>query len=438
MRKKHRLLFFCLAASITALFLCAASESGAGEALHRTGLAAPWHDHLFAGLEQSSSCMSILMEAASKAGVNGAIHHDNTYTGNGCFIQYLVSSQDGYDATFTSLYINISDPTIEKSCENNPQDPYVLTTFHGYNAVTYYRKDETRMVNDVPYTNEYKDFTWCMYKGDRAYRPGVSTGTASIEVFGAAHDPIPIAEILLSIAEARLPLSEVPVPGTAQAVSPVIPGELVPGQPGVPSGQTAPTDAGGFFGIPMAVILGSLGIPVLGAAAGAILSAILSGLSSAAGSSAGVSSAAVPPVTVSPGSVPPAPVSPPEVSNVVSSPPAAQEESHPLGYVNERGEVWDKRDWDKSGKKGFVSKDVHDWAEQQRALDREWTDHGGWQTRLEQEHSRKWDDKNRKATESEDSELKAKEEAETQDLTDKRAKLDEDKPIKDVGKRDFY
>jgi hypothetical protein len=99
---------------------------------------------------------------------------------------------------------------------------------------------------------------------------------------------------------------------------------------------------------------------------------------------------------------------------------------------------YDQREWDKAAGPGWVSKDMRDWAQGNRDQQREWTDHGGWQTRPEQIQSQKWDDNNSNASKREDSELKAKEEAELQDLADKRAKLDEDKPIKDVGKRGFY
>jgi hypothetical protein len=51
-----------------------------------------------------------------------------------------------------------------------------------------------------------------------------------------------------------------------------MPGEVVP--PVAPTDPTVPTDSGGVFGIPPLVILGSLGIPVLGAFAGAAVASL--------------------------------------------------------------------------------------------------------------------------------------------------------------------
>lgn len=67
-----------------------------------------------------------------------------------------------------------------------------------------------------------------------------------------------------------------------EEILPVDPGEVVPGQPGAPTDQTVPTDTGGLFGIPLAVILGSLGIPIAGAITGAVVSSLLSAISSTA------------------------------------------------------------------------------------------------------------------------------------------------------------
>jgi hypothetical protein len=83
------------------------------------------------------------------------------------------------------------------------------------------------------------------------------------------------------------PMPEESLPATIEEVLPIEPEEVIPDQPEVPSDETVPTEPGGLFGIPLPIILGSLGIPIAGAAAGAVLSAIMSGLSSAAVSSPG-------------------------------------------------------------------------------------------------------------------------------------------------------
>jgi hypothetical protein len=70
------------------------------------------------------------------------------------------------------------------------------------------------------------------------------------------------------------------------------PSKTVPGQPESSIDQAVPANTDGSSGIPMAVILGSVGIPVVGAFAGAVLSTLLSGLSSAGATQVGESLAA--------------------------------------------------------------------------------------------------------------------------------------------------
>jgi len=193
-----------------------------------------------------------------------------------------------------------------------------------------------------------------------------------------------------------------------EEILPVDPGEVVPGQP------VAPTETGGLFGIPLAVILGSLGIPIAGALSGALLSALLSGFSSAAVSTAPVSSATVSSaeVTHAEASLPPAPVTVPK-----------------YGYVNEQGQVWSKREWDDEQRDGFVSKEEYEQTQAMVAQGKEWTK-DGWQTKSEQAQSKQWDENNRKATESEDAEWRAKREAEQKALDQKEAELNIKKVVR--------
>jgi len=274
MQNTHRFRFFSLAGILAAWFLLTPSKPITAYEISRTRYDGPQQDYLIAGSKQASPCMALLLEAASKTGVKGILQNsEDTNYGDGfyrCYVQYVVSSENGSDATKTSFGLTGSQSTIEKSCEYTPQAQFTLTTFHGYNAQTYYRKGETRLVNDMPYTYERKDLDWCMYKGDRSYHLSVGTDTQSIEIYGPAQDPLPIADVLWSLAEDRLPLSE----EAAHPAQPGEPGEIAPGQPGVPA------DSGGQYEVPLAIILGSLGVPILGAFFGAALSAILSALSS--------------------------------------------------------------------------------------------------------------------------------------------------------------
>lgn len=409
MQNKHRFLFFSLAGILAALLLSAAIIPVSGDGPAGSRFYESRQDKLTSGSEQTSPCMAILMEAAKQAGVQGTPRNvsDNAGgTGNqDCSVIFVVSGTGDPppDATSTLLLLTETSPTPEGSCKFEPQEQFQSTTFHGYNAETSYRKGETRMVNDVPYTFEGKWFAWCMHKGERNHYITVYTTTQSIEKYGPAQDPLPIANVLWSLAEDRLPLTEVSVNSTEQPSVPVVPGEVVPGQPEVPTDQTVPidtstpTETGGLFGIPLAVILGSLGIPVAGAVAGAALSAILSGLSSA-----GVSSAAVTNVGASLAS---------GVDNPIVEPIEA----------NVQGLYWSERPWDQAGP-GYVSKDEYEQTKNMLEQGYKWTN-GGWQTPDQIKESNQLQDNNKAAVALEDAEWRAKMEAERQALEQNEAEL---------------
>jgi hypothetical protein len=147
----------------------------------------------------------------------------------------------------------------------------------------------------------------------------------------------------------------------------------------------------------LAVILGSLGIPVAGAVAGAALSAILSGLSSA-----GVSSAAVTNVGASLAS---------GVDNPIVEPIEA----------NVQGLYWSERPWDQAGP-GYVSKDEYEQTKNMLEQGYKWTN-GGWQTPDQIKESNQLQDNNKAAVALEDAEWRAKMEAERQALEQNEAEL---------------
>lgn len=219
-------------------------------------------------------------------------------------------------------------------------------------------------------------------------------------------DAVPLAEALHQAAIKNglyEPMPEEILPATPEEIMPVDPGEVVPGQPGVPTDQPVPTDTstptetGGLFGIPLAVILGSLGIPVAGALAGAVLSAILSGLSSA-----GVSSAAVTNVGASLAS---------GVDNPIVEPIEA----------NDQGLYWSERPWDEAGP-GYVSKEEYEQTKNMLEQGYQWTN-GGWQTPDQIKESNQWQQNDRAATAREDAEWQAKMEGERQALEQRQAEL---------------
>jgi len=190
---------------------------------------------------------------------------------------------------------------------------------------------------------------------------------------------------------------EVPVVSTPQPSLPVEPGEVVPGQPEVPTDQIVPTDSGGLFGIPIPVILGSLGIPVAGAFVGAVLSALLSGLSSAGASSAAVTNAGA---SLADG-----------VGKLITEPIEA----------NDPDLYWSERPWDEAGP-GYVSKEEYERTKDMLEQGYKWTN-GGWQTPDQISQSNQAQQNNRAATAREDAEWQAKIERERQALQQREAEL---------------
>lgn len=328
--------------------------------------AEPAPDTAATGAGQSSPCLALLKAAAGKAGVRGTpTNIDDTDYGDGfytCHIQYVVSAENGSDATKTSLLLNSSQPTVESSCEYAPQDGWESTTFHGYNAETSYYKSETRMVNDLAFTYERKDLGWCMYKGDRSHSLRVWTDTQSIEAYGEAQDPVLIANVLWSMAEDTLPLSE-----SYSAPSGDV-GDVAPGEPDDPS------DTAGTGKVPLAIVLASLGIPVAGAIAGSVVSSLIG---------TGASSAA-------------------------SSIPAAPK----IGDIDEHGLVWSARPWDQAGP-GFVPREEFEQTQAMLAQGYRWTTNG-WQLPEQIGQTSEWEAADRAAVRKEE----AAQRAEWQDRQD--------------------
>lgn len=343
--------------------------------------------------DQPSKCMSLLMDTASKAGIDGEtrnISDDKT----GCFVQFVV--YDSGDAKTTNLSLQESQPTPEDSCKyftpSNTEES--ATTFHGYFAKTYYYKGETRMVNNEPFTVERKSIGWCMHKGNRNYFLNVGNQTQSIEKYGPVLDPLPFADVLWNLAEDRLPLTEESLENPEQPTLPVKPEEVLPEEPKSPADQSVPSNSSesngsnDIFGIPPAVILGSLGVPIAGALAGAIVSSLLSLLSSGSSLAAGAAqSAAIPnPVT-----------------------------------RNNQELYWSERPWDEAGP-GYVTKEEYERTQQMLNQGYKWTK-DGWQTPDQIQQSDQWQQDNQAAVTKEEAEWQAQRQAEQQALQQNKAEL---------------
>ena len=85
--------------------------------------------------------------------------------------------------------------------------PYTseMTTFHDYEARTIYLSENIGSAV-TPRTHEIKDLSWCMYKWGRNYEFRASTNSSATELFGAAREVEPIAEIMLGLMDQYFPL----------------------------------------------------------------------------------------------------------------------------------------------------------------------------------------------------------------------------------------
>ena len=207
--------------------------------------------------QQASSCMSILMEAAGKAGIPGSVV-DSTDNGHfDCSVSFDHMDQDNRFLERSMLFLSDSGDFAEEPC-GNPPTGCKQSAFHGYPAA-YFAFGDRDAGNTL---------SWNMPRGGHHYRLGVHVRFSGV-------GPEAYAEALWSVAEDRLPLSGFPSGGAENPVS-----------PNDPSIQTeAPADTG----IPLPIAMGNVAVPLAGAVAGTLLALGLSGLSSAssAASSAG-------------------------------------------------------------------------------------------------------------------------------------------------------
>jgi len=150
------------------------------------------------------------------------------------------------------------------------------------------------------------------------------------------------------------------------------------------------------FEIPLAVIIGSLGIPVAGAFAGAVVSTLLSGVSNANTSST------------------------PSANNG-SSIPSSDTASPNSANTNQQDLFWSERPWDEAGP-GYVSKEVYDRTKYMLAQGYKWTQ-AGWQTPAEIQQSDQWQQNNQAAAAREDAEFHAETQADFRALETRKEEL---------------
>ncbi|GAB4416390.1 MAG: hypothetical protein Kow002_02160 [Anaerolineales bacterium] len=417
MQSKNRFLFFGLAGILAALLLSVSANPVSGSGLAEPDSETPLSNYPLSASDQTSDCISLLEEAAQQAGLEGYTEKHNNSLG-GCYIKVTTY-------TYTAeIYLEIYPTNWSVSeCGEPFEGDGEHIIFHGYPAYTTQGKSGFGMT---------ERFDGKMYKGGRCYGFQVNHYVFDVRD-GLAPDSLPFAEALWSVAEKRLPLSEESIDG-AEEPFPGDPGEdapddfeappdptmpddfesptdpTMPDDFEVPPDQTMPTDPADTDSpsdLPLPIVLGSLGIPVIGAIAGTVLSTIVSGFASAAASSTAGSSAAA--------SAPPATTTASQIGTMESDSPR-------IGSTREDGMVWSPRPWDEAGP-GYVPKD--EYLRTKDFLDKgyKWTN-GGWRAPEQIRQNEQWAKNDRDAVAREDAEWREKWEREREALKQNKAELE--------------
>jgi len=291
MQNKNSFLFFSLTGILALLFLSAAilPADAAGPAGSEVNESRP--GSVLSSQEQASSCLGLLMDAAAQAGVQGNPDNilDNISENGEQFCSVGFYPERTMPVTDTLISLNIFSGDSAAECKPYPLEGDQSITFHGYNALSFNRLEEypDEEVPENSWTHETIITQWGMYKGGRCHILKTQIEISTPGLPGPSQDH-PIADVLWSLSENRLPLTEETFDSPEQPSLTADPGGNVSEQPEIPTDQNnVPTEKDGPFDIPLAVILGSLGIPVAGALAGVVLSVILSGTSAVASSAAG-------------------------------------------------------------------------------------------------------------------------------------------------------
>lgn len=322
-------------------------------------------ESLLAAMEQAppfqyvTPCATLLLDAAYQANVPGDSYDIVADSEAGCSVVFYHGSyEDSPKRTWLKLSV------ANDQCALTPAWPSAdssMTIFHGYEALIYRAELIYNGENDAEDTG----ILWCMPKEGMTYRLEVESDSHNVADYGSAAEPLPIAEVLWSLAEDRLPLSSESGSNAQPPSQPEWPGTSP--EPPASSGQN------GGLGIPPLVVVGSIAIPLAGAILGSAVATIIGllGRASISTAQAGTSEAAK------------------SVSAI-----------HPAGQTNEQGLYWSERPWDEAGP-GYVTKEEYERTKDMLAQGYKWTN-GGWQTPDEIQQSGQWQQNNREAVARED------------------------------------
>lgn len=355
-----------------------------------------------AGQLQEANCLPILLEAAQKAGIPGTLTRQSGNEGSFpeddiyCYVRY---DQERDGGTYsTGLSIRAYPPTngICATVEKN-------TTFHGFDARTEQYTDHSDSYTEdqglIFYNEGFWYLNWTVEQGGYCHIFSVDNSTKFYQgsfldepdnenVVMPDVDPVVYGEALWSVAEGYLPLFET----LTNNEDPSTPYSEDPDSEDPYTGDDSTTP---FYGndsnagtndnhLPVLVVAGSIGVPVIGAITGTILSMLLAGV----------------------GTKTPVPTKKPH-----------------FGAQNEEGLVWSPRPWDEAGP-GFVPKE--EYLRTKDFLDKgyKWTSQG-WKTPDEIDEYARWQEQDKAAVSREDAEWREEWEQERHELTQKREALAE-------------
>jgi hypothetical protein len=337
--------------------------------------------------QQDDSCLPILLEVAQRAGIPGVIIEQYGNEGSFrdddifCYLEIMEERDGGIYSTELSI---TATPQENGVCATSGLN----STFHGYAANTdsFSMESERGTLELYTYGDWY--INWMVDRGgichlfrvnNRSEYPGWSEDVppgGGTDFQMPDSDPLVYAEVLWSVAEEYLPLM-----GGISIHEDSPPSFFDGSEDGSNSDSS-----NGQNNIPALVVIGSIGVPIVGAVAGTILATILSSGGAAASGT-------------TPGGKP------------------------KFGSRNEDGLVWSPRPWDQAGP-GYVPKEEYLRTKDFLEKGYEWTSQG-WKTPEEIREYKQWQHKNDAAVSEEDAAWREQWEQERRELEQKKESLQE-------------
>ena len=363
---------------------------------------------------QEESCLPILQETVSRAGIPGVIVEqygdDDSWREDDVYCYIRLDEERGDVVYYTGLSMQ-AYPLDSNTCTLNE----INYSFNGYEANLI--KDVSFSGNLVmmdTYTHGYWDLTWRVESGGYCHEFIVSNNTrypgwedyeivenpitGSLEPQGSGEnvimpdvDPVIYAETLWSIAESYMPFSDGNIfnDNFEGNDSPPFTGDSTYSEEDEQSSFNPDRDD-----VPGLVVVGSVGVPLVGALVGTLVS----------------------------------------MRRPTSGTARRLPRKKPrYGSENDDGFVWSPRPWDEAGP-GYVPKEEYRETMSHLSNGEEWTAQG-WKTTNQIRQNEQWDINNDTAVREEDAAWREQHELERNKLEQKKAELEERK--QELEKIDF-